>query len=165
VDKADCSAGGQKIIMGRTPEETKVIMTELVLPAQTNLLGNLLGGQLMHLMDISGALSCRKHARSEVATIAVDSIEFKHPVRLGELITITSKLIWAGHTSMKVKIEVAAENLKSGDVIVTNTAYFTYVALDDENQPKRVPGLLPQTEAERQLYECEESAYKLRKKQ
>jgi acyl-CoA hydrolase len=150
--------------LGRTPEESKVIMTELVLPAQTNLHGNLLGGQLMHLMDIAGALSCRRHCRSEVSTVAVDSIEFKHPVRLGELITITSKLIWAGRTSMKVEIEVAAENLKTGAVIVTNTAFFTFVALGENEKPINVPALLPQTQEERRLFDCEEQAYRQRKK-
>jgi acyl-CoA hydrolase len=153
----------QKEKLGRTPEETKIIMTELVLPAQTNLLGNLLGGQLMHLMDVAGALSCRKHCRGEVATVAVDSIEFKHPVHMGELITITSKLIWAGHTSMKVKIEVTAENLKTGAVIVTNTAFFTFVALDDNEKPVSVAKLLPQTPDEQQLFACEQQAYQDRK--
>ena len=149
---------------GRTPDATQVIMTELVLPAQTNLLGNLLGGQLMHLMDIAGALSCRKHCRHEVATVAVDGIEFKHPVRLGELITITSKLIWAGRTSMKVRLAVKAENLNTGATIVTNTAFFTFVALGEDEKPVAVPALLPQTPEEQELFDCEERAYQARKK-
>jgi acyl-CoA hydrolase len=153
----------EKIRKGRTPEETKVIMTELVLPAQANLLGNLLGGQLMHLLDIAGALTCRKHARTDVATVAVDNIEFRHPVRVGELITITSKMIWAGRTSMKVCLEVVAENLKTGNTIQTNTAFFTFVALNESCMPAIIPPLLPQTDEERALFETEEKKYRLRK--
>ncbi len=147
-----------------TPEDSKVIMTELVLPAQTNFLGNLLGGQLMHLMDVAGALACRRHCRVEVATVAVDSIEFKHPVRMGELITITAKLIWAGRTSMKTKLEVTAENLRTGARVLTNTAFFTFVALGDDEKPTCVPRLLPRTEEEKLLFEREEQAYRERKK-
>ncbi|HEX3027413.1 MAG TPA: acyl-CoA thioesterase [Clostridia bacterium] len=150
-------------IHGRTPEESKIIMTELILPMQTNLLNNLLGGQLMHFLDIAGALTCRRHSRGEVATVAVDSIEFKHPVRLGELITITSKMIWAGRTSMKVQLEVAAENLKTGAFLITNTAYFTYVALCEDNTPCVIPPLLPQTEEEQRLFDLEEKKYRERK--
>jgi acyl-CoA hydrolase len=148
---------------GKTPEDTKVTMTELVLPSQANLLNNLLGGQLMHLMDIAGALTCRKHSRCEVATIAVDRIEFKHPVHVGELITITSKMIWAGQTSMKVELEVVAENLKSGATVVTNTAFFTFVALDDAGKPANVPALIAQTLEEKFLFEKEEKQYRQRK--
>ena len=153
---------GKEQPAGRHPSESKIIMTELVLPAQTNLLGNLLGGQLMHLMDVAGALSCRRHCRREVATVAVDSIEFKHPVRLGELITITSKLIWTGRTSMRVRIEVAAENLETGASIVTNTAYFTFVALDEHEKPVQVPRLIPETDEEHRLFDIEEDCYRAR---
>lgn len=150
--------------VGKKPAETEIVMTELVLPAQANLLNNLLGGQLMHLMDIAGALSCKKHCRTEVATVAVDSIEFRHPVHVGELITIKSKIIWAGRTSMKVKLEVLAENMSTGSVIKTNTAYFTYVALNGCCTKVEVPPLLPETEEEKALFAAEEEKYRQRKK-
>lgn len=154
---------GAQPAAGKTPEQTEVSMTELVLPAQTNLLNNLLGGQLMHWMDIAGALTCKRHSRCEVATVAVDSIDFKHPARLGELVTIRSKMIWAGRSSMKVRLEVTSENLKTGATILTNTAYFTYVALDDESAPTGVPALLPRTDEERRDFLKEQENYIRRK--
>lgn len=141
-------------------------MTELVLPAQANLLGNLLGGQLMHFMDIAGALTCRRHSGCEVATVAVDKLEFKHPVKVGEVITITSKLIWVGKTSMKVKIEVAAEDTKTHCSKITNTAFMTFVALGDDCSPVTVPPLLPQTDNEKANFDREQTRYmKMKQKQ
>jgi acyl-CoA hydrolase len=149
--------------MGRTPQETISVMTELVLPAQANLLGNLLGGQLMHLMDIAGALTCRRHASMEVATVAVDKLVFKIPVKVGEIITVTSKMVWAGHTSMKVRIEVSSED-KKNTAKLTNTACFTYVALSDDEKPAIVPPLLPQTESEKTAFNKEQKRYLALKK-
>jgi acyl-CoA hydrolase len=149
---------------GRTPQESVSIMTELVLPAQANLLGNLLGGQLMHLMDIAGALTCRRHSGCEVATVAVDKLEFKHPVKVGEIITVTSRMIWAGRSSMKVLIEVGAEDLKTHTAKLTNTASFTFVALNDDGQPTEVPPLTPQTDLEKAEFEKEQQRYLRHKK-
>ena len=143
----------------KTSEQSVVITTELILPAMANLMNNLQGGQMMHFMDIAGALTCRKHAGCEVATVAVEKIEFRYPVRVGEVITITSKLIWVGKTSMKVKITAVSENLKSGETKLTNTAYFTYVALDDNARPVPVPRLCPQTKEEQESFDCEEQLH------
>ncbi len=149
---------------GRTPEESAVTMTELVLPAQTNLLGNLLGGQLMHLMDIAGALTCRRHSGKEVATVAVDSIEFRRPVKLGEIVTIHSRMIWAGRTSMKVKLEVGTEDTRHHISHLTNTAFFTYVSLDDDGRPSPTPPLLPQTDTEKAAFDREQALYNQRRR-
>lgn len=127
---------------GKTPEETKVVITELILPGMTNLLGNLLGGELMHRMDIAGALACMRHSHAQVATVAVDALEFKHPVHQGEMVSIEAKLVEVGTTSMKVKITATAENLNTGAVIVTNVAMFTFVALDKNGCKIPVPKLL-----------------------
>jgi acyl-CoA hydrolase len=150
-------------INGRTPNETVSVMTELVLPAQANLLGNLLGGQLVHLMDIAGALTCRRHSGGEVATVAIDKLEFKHPVKVGEIITVTSKMIWAGHTSMKVRIEVGAEDIKNHTSILTNTASLTFVALGEDGKPTAIPPLLPQTDVEIAAFEKEQKRYLAKK--
>jgi len=150
------------MIEGKTPEETKVVMTELVLPGMTNLLGNLLGGQMMHWMDIAGALSCMRHCNLHVVTIAVEALEFRHPVRQGEMVSLMAKLIWTGRTSMKVKITATAENLATGATIITNVAIFTFVALDADGNKTPVPPLLPQTEEEKQDYMDEVNAYKCR---
>lgn len=138
-------------------------MTELILPGQANLLGNLQGGQLMHYMDIAGALTCRRHSGHEVATVTVEQITFRYPIRVGEVITVTSKLIWVGHTSMKVRIVIGTEDFKTHESKLTNTAYFTFVALGENDRPVPVPPLLPQTEKERADYEAEQKAYEARK--
>lgn len=142
-----------------TPKQTVVIKTELILPAMTNLMNNLQGGQMMHFMDIAGALTCRRHAGSEVATVTVDKIEFKYPVKIGEIVTITSKLIWVGRTSMKVKICAVSEYVKKGTSRVTNTAFFIYVALDENGNPIPVPRLCPEMEEEKADFVREQQNY------
>lgn len=149
---------------GKSPNETKIVITELVLPGMANLLGNLLGGQLMHWMDIAGALCCMRHSNTQVATVAVEALEFKHPARQGEMVSVEAKLIWTGRTSMKVRITASAENLSTGAVIITNIAKFTFVALDKDGSKTIIPALKPETDEEKQDFEREESEYLGRKK-
>ncbi len=149
----------RKTTNAKTPDETKVVMTELVLPGMTNLLGNLLGGQLMHWMDVAGALCCMRHSNTQVATLAVDALEFKHPVRLGEMVSIEAKLVWVGRTSMKVKVTASAENLATGAVIVTNVARFTFVALSGDGSKAQVSPLLPQSDEEKSDFDREQKEY------
>ncbi|MCX7746080.1 MAG: acyl-CoA thioesterase [Clostridia bacterium] len=133
---------------GKPPSASTVEMTELVLPNDTNLLGNLLGGRLMHWIDIAGAMAASRHSHKIVATVALDSLDFRHPARMGELVILKAKLTWAGRTSMEVTVNVYAENIKSGNVILTNKAFITFVALDDEGKPTPVPPLVPENEEE-----------------
>ena len=134
---------------GKVPSVSTVEMTELVLPNDTNLLGNLLGGRLMHWIDIAGAMAASRHSNSTVATVALDSLDFRHPIRVGELVILKAKLTWTGRTSMEVTVNVYAENTKNGNVIFTNTAFITFVALDDNGEPAPVPSLIPDTEGEK----------------
>jgi len=136
-----------------SPKTFQVEMTELVLPNDTNLLGNLLGGRLMHWIDIAGAMAASRHSNRIVATVALDSLDFRHPARMGELVMLKAKLTWVGRTSMEVKVSAYAENLKTGNVILTNQAYITFVALDDEGKPTPVPPLIPETEEEKREFE------------
>ena len=129
--------------------ESEVIMTELILPNDTNLLGNLLGGKMMHWIDIAAAMAASRHSNRIVATVSVDSLDFRHPVRMGELVTLKARLTWVGKSSMEVKVTAYAENLKTGATILTNKAYLTFVALDDECKPVQVPGLLVETDEEK----------------
>lgn len=137
---------------GKSPKESEIEMTELVLPNDTNLLGNLLGGRLMHWIDIAGAMAASRHANGIVATVALDSLDFRHPARMGELLRLKAKLTWTGRTSMEVTVRVYAENIKTGNTIMTNKAYLTFVALDDSGKPTAVPGLLPETDEEKKDY-------------
>ena len=141
-----------KGLKGRTPSESEIEMTELVLPNDTNLLCNLLGGRLMHWVDIAGAMAASRHSNKVVATVALDSIDFRHPVRVGELVVLKARLTWAGTTSMEVVVKVFAEDYKNGKITQTNKLYLTYVALDDDGNPTAIPPLLPVTEEEKKEY-------------
>ncbi|HHY23355.1 MAG TPA: acyl-CoA thioesterase [Clostridiaceae bacterium] len=131
---------------------SQIEMTQLVLPNDTNVLGNLLGGRLMHWIDIAGAMAASRHSNKVVATVALDSLDFRHPVRMGEFVILKAKLTWVGRTSMEVTVSVFAENYETGSVIQTNKAYITYVALDHDGNPTPVPSLLPETEEEKKDY-------------
>ncbi len=121
--------------------DSVVEMVELVLPNDVNLLGNLKGGQLMHWIDIAAALTASKHSNRIVATVSMDSLDFKHPVKLGEMVKLVATLVSVGNTSMKIRVTVWAENLQTGAVIMTNEASLVFVALDENGRPTRVPRL------------------------
>jgi len=137
----------------KSPQESFVSTTELVLPSDTNTLNNLMGGRLMHWMDIVSAISAQKHANSTVVTASVDNISFKHPIRLGNVVTLKAKVTRAFNTSMEVRIHVEAEDIPSGQKVDSNSAYFTFVALDREGNRVEVPEIEPETPEEIALYE------------
>jgi acyl-CoA hydrolase len=128
-------------------------MTELVLPNDSNLLGNLMGGRLLYWMDIASALSAAKHAKSQVVTASVDNVSFQQPIKLGSVITIEAKVSRAFKTSMEVHMIVYAETLRQGKKIKSNEAFYTFVALDENGSPIDVPPAMPETEDEQRLYE------------
>lgn len=135
---------------GKKPVSVSIIeMTELVIPNDTNMLGNLLGGRMMHWMDLAGAMAASRHSNKAVATISVDNIDFRHPIRMGELVNIKAKLTWVGKTSMEVMIKAYAENLRTGCTIMTNKAFFTFVALGEDANPTIVPELELLTDEEK----------------
>jgi acyl-CoA hydrolase len=132
----------------KSPDESMTEMTELVLPNDTNLLGNLLGGRLLHWLDIVGAVAAQRHSNRIVVTAAIDSVEFKQPVKVGEVVTLKARVTWVGRTSMEVTVDVFSENFVSCERKFTNKAYLTYVAVDKEGRPAEVCGLLLETEKE-----------------
>ncbi len=121
-------------------------------PEHANALGNVHGGVVMKLIDEAGGLSAARHARRPAVTVAVDSLRFLSPVHVGDFVTLTAHLNWTGHTSMEVEVHVEAENLYTGQKTHTNSAYLVYVALDQEGHPIEVPGLVLETEEERQRW-------------
>lgn len=137
----------------KTPSESFVSMTELVLPNDTNTLNNLMGGRLMHWMDIVSAIAAQKHSNRIVVTASVDNISFKHPIRLGNVVTLKAKVTRAFNSSMEVRIDVDAEDIPSNKKIESNSAYFTFVAVDQSGRPIDVPEVEPETEEEKALYE------------
>ena len=148
---------------GVRPADTEVDMTQLALPNDTNLLGNLLGGRLLHWIDIVGALAATRHARKPVATVSIESVDFRHPIRAGSMVMLNARVIWTGRTSIKVRVRVMAENMYTGDVISTNNALLTYVAMDETGAACVVPRIQPVTEEDARYYDSAQAAYEKRK--
>jgi len=136
-------------IPGKKVSKSRVNLAQLMQPEHANNHGNVHGGWIMKLVDEAGALACMRHAQRRVVTVAVDQMMFRQSIRLGDLVTLTAEVSYAGRTSMEARVEVIAENPVTGDCVHTNTAYCVYVALDDEGEPTRVPPLFPETEAHR----------------
>lgn len=137
----------------KKPQDSFVIMSELVLPNDTNTLGNLMGGKLMHWMDIAAAIASQKHCNCAVVTASVDNLSFANPIKLGNLLTIEAKLTRTFNTSMEVYLRVWGEDLSAQYKYLSNEAYMTFVALDPNSRPRKVPELIPETEAEKRMYE------------
>jgi acyl-CoA hydrolase len=135
------------------PRESFISMTELVLPNDTNTLNNLMGGRLMHWMDIVSAIAAQKHSNRIVVTASVDNISFKHPIQLGNVVTLKARVTRAFNSSMEVRIDVNAEDIPSNKLIESNNAYFTFVAVDQSGRPIDVPEVEPETEEEKELYQ------------
>ncbi len=127
-------------------------MHEMVLPNDTNSLGSVLGGHVMHLMDICAAMTAMRHCRKAVVTAAVDHLSFHHPVNIGEIMILKASVNYADHTSMELGVRMDAENPLTGEQRHTSSAYFTFVALDERGRPTVVPNVVPEAEDERRRY-------------
>jgi len=136
----------------KTPGESLISMTELVLPNDTNTLNNLMGGRLMHWMDIVSAISAQKHANRVVVTASVDTISFNHPIQLGNVVTLKARVTRAFSSSMEVRIDVEAEDIPAGKKFSSNSAYFTFVAVDQNGRPIDVPEIEPESDEEKEFY-------------
>lgn len=137
---------------GKRVSDSIISMTELVLPNHTNQLGNLLGGQLMHWIDICAALSAAKHSNRICVTASVDKIDFHHPIRLGDAVNLIASVNRAFTTSMEVGVKVFADSFRTGTHIHTNTAYLTFVSVDDNVKPVQTVQIIPETEEEIRRY-------------
>lgn len=137
----------------KTPTNSLTTMNELVLPNDTNPLNNLMGGRLLHWMDIAAAISAQKHCNRVVVTASVDNVSFQHPIKLGDVVTLNAKVTRAFNTSVEVRLVVWAENIPSGEKIKSNEAYYTFVALDEKGKTVPVPGITPETEKEQELFD------------
>jgi acyl-CoA hydrolase len=133
--------------------DSQIVMTELVLPHHTNQLGNLLGGQLMHWIDICAALSAAKHNQRVCVTASVDRIDFHHPIRLGEAVMLVASINRVFKTSMEVGVKVFAQNFKEGTKVHSNTAYLTFVSVDTDGKPVIAIDGIPETEDEKRRYD------------
>jgi acyl-CoA hydrolase len=144
--------GSGNALRGRPVSASHTEMIELVLPQDANLLGNILGGRVMHLIDIAGAIAAHRHCHRQVVTASVDHLDFLNPVRLGELIILEAQVNRAFHTSVEVGVEVFSENYNKGERKHTTTAFLTFVALDESGNPCPVPPVILKTPQERRRY-------------
>lgn len=134
-------------------KESYTIMTEMVLPNDTNTLNNLMGGRLMHWMDVVAAIAAQKHSNRIVVTASADNISFKQPIALGNVVTLTSQVTRSFNSSMEVFIEVVAEDIPANKKVTSHRAYFTFVAVDQNGKPIEVPEVVPETPEEIEHFE------------
>ncbi len=127
---------------------SRISIAQVMQPEHANNLGNVHGGWIMKLVDEAGALACMRHAQRRVVTVAIDSMVFRNPIKIGDLVLLTAEVTYTGRTSIEAEVFVHAENPITGERIETNTAYLVYVALDDEGRPVPVPPILAETEEE-----------------
>jgi uncharacterized protein (TIGR00369 family) len=132
---------------------SRVTLSQLMHLEHANLLGNVHGGWVMKLADEAGALACMRHAQKKVVTVAIDSMTFRQPIKLGDLVILSAEVTYTGRTSMEAEVQVIAENPVTGEQTHTNTAYLVYVALDDEGRPTSVPPLQAENEEEKRRME------------
>jgi acyl-CoA hydrolase len=133
--------------------ESYTTMTEMVLPNDTNTFNNLMGGRMLHWIDVAGAIAAQKHCNRIVVTASVDNVSFKEPIKLGNIVTLQAKVSRAFNASMEVHIEVFADDIPNQISKKTNEAFYTFVALDASGKPTPIPELIPETEEEKLLYE------------
>lgn len=138
---------------GRPVSASLTEMVEVVLPQDANPLGNILGGRVMHLVDIAGAIAVHRHTRSYAVTASVDYVDFRNPIRVGDLIVLKSRINRVFHTSLEAEVNVFSESILGGERKHTTSAYLTFVAIDAKGQPHAVPPLILETEEERRRFE------------
>jgi uncharacterized protein (TIGR00369 family) len=141
------------ILAAKPVSASRITLAQMMQPEHANIHGNVHGGWIMKLVDEAGALACMRHAQRRVVTVAVDQMVFRQPIRIGHLVTLTAEVSYVGRTSMEAEVQVVTENPLTGERTHTNTAYLVYVALDDHDAPVAVPGLIPESDAERERME------------
>ena len=152
----------------KTVSESKVQMAQVMFPPDANQAGNVHGGSIMKLIDTAAGIVAMRHCRTNVVTASMDRLDFYEPVFIGELVILRAAINYVGRTSMEVGVRVDAENLLTGNIRHTNSAYLTMVSLDDGRRPMDVPGIIPETgEEKRRIQEGNNRAQRrkeLRKK-
>lgn len=133
----------------KRPADSATELVQVVLPNDANPLGFILGGTVMHLIDIAGAIACHRHTRSLLVTAAVDGLQFLHPIKVGDLIILKSRVTCAFRTSLEVEVEVFSEEILTGARRLTSLAYLTFVAIDRDRQRIPVPPLVLETDEDR----------------
>jgi len=141
----------------RPVNASHAVMSELMMPHMANNMGNVFGGVILSLVDRVAAVAAMRHARRPCVTVAMDQVDFREPIYLGELVTAVAAVNFAGKTSMEVGVRIEAENVLTGQRRHTNTCYVTYVAVDERGRPAPVPPLLAESENEKRRYAAAEA--------
>src|ERR1700690_4323324 len=152
VANADKKAAPAAELPGKTVEASKSEMVEAVLPNDANSLGAMLGGRVMHFIDIAGALAAHRHSNSHVVTASVDYLDFRFPIRVGEFIVLKSSVNRVFNTSMEVGVKVFSENILTGERKHTSSAFVTFVAIDENRKPPSAPQLILETDEDRRRF-------------
>jgi uncharacterized protein (TIGR00369 family) len=134
---------------GKTMAESRTTIAQVMNPQDANVAGNVHGGSIMKLIDSAAGVVAAKHTRTNVVTASVDRLDFHHPIYIGELVTLRANLNMVGRTSMEVGVRVEAENIRTGEIKHSVSAYLTFVALDDEGRPMAVPALIAETDEDK----------------
>ena len=148
--------------VAKSASESEITMTELAIPNDANILGNVLGGRVMHWIDLSAATAAHRHCRSICVTAAIEGLSFLHPIKLGELAHIKARVIFTGRTSLIVKVIIHSEDMDTGEILKTTEAYLTFVCLDNDGKPRRVPPLKLETDEERAEFERAAEIHRIR---
>ncbi|MCL6632331.1 MAG: acyl-CoA thioesterase [Alicyclobacillus herbarius] len=143
---------------------SRTILTDLILPPDTNNLGTMFGGRVMAYIDKVASVAAMRHSRRPVVTASSDSLDFLEPIKVGEAILIEAFVTWAHRTSMEVHVKVESENLLTGEVKLTATSFLTFVALGPDGKPAPVPPVVPETDEEKWFYKTAPERYEARKK-
>ena len=144
------------VVEGKTVEESRIVMARTMQPSDANPFGNVHGGLIMYLADEAGGAVAIRHSRRRCVTVAMDSMNFKEPVYIGDLLTVRACLTFVGKTSMEVEVEIEAENLRTGQARLAGTSHLVYVALDDDERPVAAPPLIVRTAEERERWQAAE---------
>lgn len=151
-------------MIGKKASASKTVLTDIVLPPDTNNHGTIFGGNVMAYIDRVASICAMRHARTRVVTASSDSLDFIAPIHLGEAIQVEGYVTYARKTSMEIYVKVEAENLLTGEKRLTATAYLTFVALDENGKPTPVPPVIPETDEEIYQYEGAKERYEQRKR-
>lgn len=144
----------------KTVRESQTEMSQLMMPQHINLAGTVYGGVIVSVADSVAYVCAARHAGPNCVTVSIDQLDFREPIRIGELVTFKASVNYVGRTSMEIGIRIEAEDLKTGKKRHTNSCYFTMVALDDQGRPTPVPKLIPETEIEKKRFAAGEKRRK-----
>jgi uncharacterized protein (TIGR00369 family) len=144
--------GGDPTLAARDSAATEVVLAQVMLPSDANPSGNVHGGSLMKLADTAGGVSAMRHAGKRVVTVVMDSMTFEQPAYVGDLVTVRARVTWVGRTSVETEVALDAEDVRSGERRRLSTAFFVYVALDDQGKPSGVPPLALDGEAAQEAW-------------